>query len=91
MNVPLKEDRNMQDASEIIVRCLKQPTVSNVKIENNVVSLDVEKEMGVEIVGDTKVKVSVEEDEDDYEEIFDEQELDEINDINENYLNEASE
>ena len=91
MNVPLKEDHNMQDASEIIVRCLKQPTVSNVQIDNNIVSLDVAKEMGVEIVGDTKVKVSVEDDEDDYEEIFDEQELDEINDINENYLNEASE
>lgn len=91
MNVPLKEDHNMQDASEIIVRCLKQPTVSNVQIDNNIVSLDVAKEMGVEIVGDTKVKVSVEDDEDDYEEIFDEQELDEIEEINENYLNEASE
>ena len=91
MNVPLKEDHNMQDASEIIVRCLKQPTVSNVQIDNNIVSLDVAKEMGVEIVGDTKVKVSVEDDEDDYEEIFDEQELDEIEDVNENYLNEASE
>lgn len=91
MNVPLKENHNMQDASEIIVRCLKQPTVSNVQIDNNIVSLDVAKEMGVEIVGDTKVKVSVEDDEDDYEEIFDEQELDEIEDVNENYLNEASE
>lgn len=91
MNVPLKEDHNMQDASEIIVRCLKQPTVSNVQIDNNIVSLDVAKEMGVEIVGDTKVKVSVEDDEDDYEEIIDEQELDEIEDVNENYLNEASE
>lgn len=91
MNVPLKGDYNLQDANEIIVRCLKQPTVSNVKIENNVVYLDIEKEMGVEIVGDTKVKISVEDDEDDYDEIIDEQELNELNEINEDYLNEASE
>ncbi len=90
MNVPLKEDHNLTDASEIIVRCLRQPTVSNVKIEGDTVKLDIEKELGVEIVGDTKVKVSVEDDEDDYEEIFDEKEIEEIGDINDDYLNEAS-
>lgn len=91
MNVPLKEDHNLNDASEIIVRCLRQPTVSNVKIEDNAVKLSIEKELGVEIVGDTKVKVSVEDDEDDYEEIFDEKDIDEIDEVNDNYLNEASE
>ena len=90
MNVPLKEDHNLTDASEIIVRCLRQPTVSNVKIEGDTVKLDIEKELGVEIVGDTKVKVSVEDDEDDYEEIFDEKEIEKIGDINDDYLNEAS-
>ena len=90
MNVPLKEDHNLTDALEIIVRCLRQPTVSNVKIEGDTVKLDIEKELGVEIVGDTKVKVSVEDDEDDYEEIFDEKEIEEIGDINDDYLNEAS-
>jgi hypothetical protein len=49
--------------------------------------LDIDKEMGVEIVGDTKVKISVEEDEDDYEEIFDTMDTDEIN-VNEDYLKE---
>ncbi len=91
MNVPLKEDHNLNDASEIIVRCLRQPTVSNVKIEDDSVRLSIEKELGVEIVGDTKVKVSVEDDEDDYEEIFDEKDIDEIDEVNDNYLNEASE
>ena len=46
--------------------------------------------MGVEIVGDTKVKISVEDDEDDYEEIFDESDNPELEEINEDYLNEAS-
>lgn len=90
MNIPLKEDHNLSDATEIIVRCLHQPTVANVSVENGVVKLDIEKELGVEIVGDTKVKISVEDDEDDYEEIFDEIDSPELDEINEDYLNEAS-
>ena len=90
MNVPLRNDGNMNNASEIIVRCLKQPTVSNVFIENDQVKLDIEKEMGVEIVGDEKVKVSVEDDYDDYDEIVDD-EVDNVDDvidnIDDNYLN----
>ena len=90
MNIPLKEDHNLTDASEIIVRCLRQPTVANVSVEGTTVKLDIEKELGVEIVGDTKVKVSVEDDEDDYEEIFDEADESVLDEIDENYLNEAS-
>ena len=81
LKVPLKENHNLDDASEIIVRTLRQPTVTNVVIDSGVVKLDVEKEMGVEIVGDTKVKVSVEESFDDYEEIVD----DDI-ELNDDYL-----
>lgn len=87
MVIPLKDDYNISDATDIIVRCLKQPTVSNVNIEGKSVKLDIEKEMGVEIVGDTKVKVSVEDDYDDYEEIYDDVDADTI-EIKEDYLNE---
>ncbi len=87
LNVPLRADSNLDGASEIIVRCLKQPTVANVKIEDGVVLLDIEKEMGVEIVGDAKVKISVEDDYDDYDEIIDDDEIDEIvENVDENYL-----
>ena len=89
LNVPLKDNYTISDASDIIVRCLKQPTVSNAKIEGNKVVLDVEKEMGIEIVGDTKVKISVEEDDDDYEEIIDEIDP-EVIEVNEDYLEEKS-
>lgn len=91
MIVPLKENSNISSASEIIVRCLKQPTVSNVSTDNGIVSLSIEKELGVEVVGDAKVKISVEDDEDDYEEIFDEPNIDEIpeiEEIKEDYLTE---
>jgi len=87
LNVPLRNETNIDGASEIIVRCLKQPIVSNVKIDSGNVLLDIEKEMGVEIVGDAKVKISVEDDYDDYDEIVDEEEVDEIVDnVDENYL-----
>ena len=87
LKVPLKENYNLSDASEIIVRCLKQPTVTNVKIDNGNVLLDIEKELGVEIVGDTKVKVSVEDEYDDYDEIVDDEDIE----VNDNYLEDSSE
>jgi len=90
MNIRLKDGSSLTDASEIIVRSLNQPTVTDVKINNDVVDLSIEKELGVEVVGNTMIKVSVEEDPDDYEliEDFDESEVDsEINSVDENYLN----
>lgn len=87
INVPIKNNDEESNSSEIIVRSLKQPTVSDVKINGNEVSLSIEKEMGAEIVGEGKLKVSIEEDEDDYEEVFDEDKIDEvINQIDEEYL-----
>ncbi len=87
MNINLKNDVTLNDKSEIIVRSLKQPTVTNVSNDNGTVFLTIEKELGVEIIGDTKLKVSVEEDEDEYEVIADEKDVDnEIDNINEEYL-----
>lgn len=89
MNIRLKDGARITDASEIIVRSLNQPTVTDVKINNGAVDLSVEKELGVEIVGSTMIKVSVEEDPDDYEVIEDinEEEEQEINSLNDDYLN----
>ena len=86
MNVTLKNDTMLDNTSEIIVRSLKQPIVSNVDIKDGVVNLRVEKELGVEIVGNTKVKVSVEEFDDDYEEIIDDELEDTIENIDAEYL-----
>lgn len=88
MNVPIKNSGIFNDESEIIVRSLKQPTVNDVNIEGNDVKLIIEKEMGVEIVGEEKIKVSIEDDEDDYEEIVDEAKIDEVvEQIDTEYLN----
>ncbi len=86
LHVPLKDSANLTNTSEIIVRSLKQPTVTNVEVQDGNIVLDIEKELGVEIVGDTKIKVPVEDMDDDYEEIMDEDEIDEIDMVEENYL-----
>jgi len=90
MNIQLKDDNTLTDSSEIIVRSLKQPTVTNVEIKNGMVQLDIEKELGVEVVGNTKLKVPVEDGYDDYEEIIDEEELEEqesaMEEVTDDYL-----
>ena len=86
MNVPLKSDSVLDNNSEIIVRSLKQPTVTNVSLNDGVIELTIEKELGVEIVGNTKVKVSVEDIDDDYEELLDEEIDSEIDNVKEDYL-----
>ena len=89
MNVRIKENGEMTSNSEIIVRSLNQPAVTDVNLEGNTINLTVHKEMGVEVVGDETIKVSVENDFDDYEEIIDENDLKEETEnieINEDYL-----
>ena len=82
MNVSIKENGTLSNNSDLIVRALSQPSVIDVKVENNTIELIVEKQMGMEVVGDAKVRVTVTDEEDDYEELINE---DEIN-INDNYL-----
>ena len=84
--VPLRDSATLTNNSEIIVRSLKQPSVTNVSVTDGTIVLDIEKELGVEIVGDTKIKVPIEDVDDDYEEIIDEEDVSGIDEVNENYL-----
>ena len=90
-NVKTRTDADLTGDTEIIVRTLKQPNCSKVNIEDNgVITFDIEKELGVEIVGETKMKIAIEEEEDPWEEIEDEmdekieEEID--NKVNEDYI-----
>ena len=86
INIKTKIDANLND-SEIIVRALKQPTCSNAKINGNMIDFDIEKELGIEVVGDTKVKIMVEEDDDKWES-FEEENIEEVidNEVEEEFL-----
>ena len=55
-NVKIKENFDLTSETDIIVRSLKQPTCSKVDInDDGTILFDIEKELGVEIVGETKV------------------------------------
>lgn len=83
MRLRVKDIESLSNNNEIIVRSLKQPTVQDVKINGNDVSLSIEKELGVEIVGEGKVKIAIEEDELPWDDIYDEDNKD---DIKEDYI-----
>ena len=61
-------DSNIKD---IIVRSLKQPNCINATSSGKSITIEIEKELGIEIVGDTKIKVAVEEDEEPWDLIED--------------------
>ena len=82
--------REVSGNEEIVVNCLKQPTVLDVKINDGLVKLKVEKVFGVELIGNTTVKVASLDEVEDYEEVFDSPKEEELNinvdNINENYI-----
>lgn len=57
--------------SDIIVRVLKQPSCSNVSVKDDVIEFDIEKELGVEVINDEKVKIAIEQDDDIWETLDD--------------------
>lgn len=72
VNVKTKNGTSI-NGSDIIVRVLKQPSCSNVNSKEDVIDFDIEKELGIEVVNDEKVKIAIEEDEEPWE-IIDEEE-----------------
>ena len=58
--------RETTDSSgkDIVVRSLKQPSCINAKEQGKSITIEIEKELGIEVVGDTKIKVPIEEEED---------------------------
>ena len=88
-NVKVKEEADISGDTDIIVRSLKQPNCVKVSIDWNKIIFDVEKELGVEIVGETKMKIAIEDEEDPWDLIDEEmnEEVEkEIDGIKEDYI-----
>ena len=90
-NIPYREVVTVSQKAEadssnkdIIVRSLKQPSCISAKEKDNSIIIDIEKELGVEIVGDTKVKIAIEEDEEPWDEIPEEVTEEDLKDIEDN-------
>ena len=92
-NLKVKDDADVSDNTDIIVRTLSQPNCVSVNIDkNNNINFDIEKELGVEIVGEKKMKIAVEDDEEPWDVIeddVDESDLKQIDEeVNTNYIEE---
>lgn len=88
----VQKETTDSSTKDIIVRSLKQPSCISAKEDGNKINIEIEKELGVEIVGDTKVKIAIEEDEDPWDEIPEEVDgkvIDEITDnVDPDYIKE---
>ena len=88
VRVRIKENSEINDNTEIIIRSLKNPTCIDVSNNDKTIKYTISKELGIEVLGDTKIKIPVSNNEDEYDIIIDEENLsDEIDkSVNENYL-----
>ena len=90
--LPVNNNMELSNDNEVIIRSLKQPNCIKAEIDNGKINYTVEKELGIELVGDTKVKIAVDEIEEPWEDLKDpapsikaEKEID--NEIKEEFLN----
>ena len=82
-NVRLRNQADLADETDIIVRTLYQPNCSDVRIDGTKIYFTIEKELGVEIVGETKMKIAIEEEEDPWDIIEDEVQEEDLKQIDE--------
>ena len=93
LNVNKKRESNIGNDVEVIVESLKDPTCTKVEIKDWKIEYDIEKELGIEIVGDAKVRIAVDESEEKWDEILDDQEEKDImkdidNEVKEEFIKE---
>ena len=69
-NINLKNGTSLE-GSDIIIRVLGEPTCNNVNIKDDVIEFDIEKELGVEVVNDTKMRIAVDDSEDPWDSLDD--------------------
>ena len=88
--VKMKDTVGDYDNTSIIVRSLTDPKCVKVDINDNTIEYHINLELGIELVGDVKVKVEVDDNLDDYSLIEEEQEskvIEEIDkEVQEDYL-----
>ena len=69
-NVKIHDDAELTSDTDIIVRSLKQPSCTNVNInEDGSIEFEIEKELGVEVVGETKMKIAIEDEEEPWQDL----------------------
>ena len=78
---------------EVIIRSLSGPSCLKAEIAGNTINCTIDKVLGIELVGDTKVRINTLDDVDDWDEIMDsDSTIDEVidNEVKEDYLDEST-
>ena len=86
--VKMKDIDGEYDNVSIMIRSLADPRCVSAVISDNIINYQVDLELGIELVGDVKVKVAVDNNLEEYDEIIEENSVDkEIDDnVNPDYL-----
>jgi len=92
VQAPKTINPDLADNEEIIIRSLNQPSCVKTDIKDGKILYTIDKDLGIEIVGDTKVKIETTDDEDPWDEIedaLDEEKIDNIieTEVEEEFLN----
>ena len=74
--VKMREPNTEYDNTSIVVRSLTDPKCVSVSIVDNTINYQVDLELGIELVGDVKVKIAVDDNLDDYDLIEEEKSVD---------------
>ena len=69
--LPINNNGGLSSDNEVIIRSLKQPNCIKAEIDNGSINYTVEKELGIELVGDTKVKIAVDDIEEPWQDLKD--------------------
>lgn len=80
--IPIRKLDDFDGQDEIIVRAIKQPTVTKAELIDGKIEYTIEKTIAAELVGDTKIKIGVEKLDESEDPIIDE--IDE--EVNEDFL-----
>jgi spore coat protein E len=86
--VKVKVKDSVSCEEEVIIRSLKNPSCIDVSSEGNIIKYTISKELGIEVVGDEKIRIPISNNEEDYDIIVDEKEINNQIDkeVNEDYL-----
>jgi len=78
----IKDNEEINENNEFVIRCVKYPTCSGLSLnDNGTISVKVDKELNLDVIGEAKLRVKISESVDDWPN------NDDINNININYLN----
>lgn len=89
-SVRTRSDSSITDDTEVIVRSLKQPTCSNASIVDGNIEFAIDKELGIEIIGDTKAKILVEDDDDEWDILSEDVDTQIDKEVNEEYISDKN-